>query len=132
MKIDSPKQTINKSAQEVFDFLNDVKNFEKLMPANVTKFETLGNDGFIFALAGMPEVELKKKETFAPNKIQFGAAANSKIDFNLLADIKEITETSSEVQVIFSGEFNMMIGMMIKGPINKMIETWVTNIPKAI
>jgi carbon monoxide dehydrogenase subunit G len=132
MKLDSPKQTIHKSQQEVFDFLNDVKNFEKLMPENMTKFETLGDDGFVFALAGMPEVALKKKDVVSPNKIQLGAPSGGKIDFNLLADIKEITVDSSEVQFVFSGEFNMMIGMMIKGPINKMIETWVTNIPKAI
>jgi carbon monoxide dehydrogenase subunit G len=132
MKLDSPKQTIHKSQQEVFDFLNDVKNFEKLMPENITKFEAIGEEGFVFALAGMPEVELKKKDAVAPNKIQLGAPAGSKIDFNLLADIKEITGDSSEVLFTFSGEFNMMIGMMIKGPITKMIETWVTNIPKAI
>lgn len=132
MKLDSPKQIIHKSQQEVFDFLNDVKNFEKLMPENITKFETIGDDGFVFALAGMPEVELKKKDIVAPNKIHLGAPSGSKIDFNLLADIKEITEDSSEVRFTFSGEFNMMIGMMIKGPINKLIDTWVTNIPKAI
>ena len=132
MKLDSPKQTIHKSQQEVFDFLNDIKNFEKLMPENVIKFETLENEGFTFAIKGMPEVTLKKKNVVSPNKIQLGAPSSDKIDFNLLAEILEITEDSSEVKFVFSGEFNMMIGMMIKGPITKMIETWVTNIPKAI
>lgn len=131
MKLDSPKQTINRSSKEVFDFLNDVKNFEKIMPENTSKFEVLENNGFVFALSGMPEVALRMRESHAPNNLIF-EAAGGKLDFNLNIDINEISEDSSEAQFIFNGDFNAMIGMMVKGPISKLIETWVTNIPKAI
>ncbi len=131
MKLDSPKKIIDKSPQEVFDFLNDVKNFEKLMPENTSKFEVISDNGFVFALSGMPEVALQIKETIVPNKISLGSAGG-KIDFNLVANINEITDASSEVQFVFSGDFNAMIGMMIKGPISKLIETLVDNIQKAI
>ncbi len=131
MTLESPKQVINKSSKEVFDFLNDVKNFEKLMPSNISKFEAVGEDGFVFALSGMPEIALKKKNSVSPNHINLGAAGG-KLDFNLSVDIKAITENSSEAQFNFNGEFNAMMAMMVKGPIKKMIETWVTNIPAAI
>ncbi len=131
MKLDSPKQIIEKSPQEVFDFLNDVKNFEKLMPENISKFEMLSEDTFIFALKGMPEIVLKKKEAIPPHKIILGAAGG-KLDFSLTGNIYEITPESSEVQLIFEGEFNAMMAMMIKGPINKFIETLTVNIPKSI
>ena len=39
MKLESPKVTVNKSTQDTFDFLSDVKNFETLMPENISKFE---------------------------------------------------------------------------------------------
>lgn len=131
MKLDSPKQIIEKSSQEVFDFLSDVKNFEKLMPENISKFEMLSEDKFIFALKGMPEIVLKKKEVIPPNKIVLGAAGG-KLDFSLIGNISEITLETSEVQLIFEGEFNAMMAMMIKGPINKFIETLTVNIPKVI
>ena len=131
MKSDSPKQIIEKSSQEVFDFLSDVKNFEKLMPENISKFEMLSEDKFIFALKGMPEIVLKKKEVIPPNKIVLGAAGG-KLDFSLIGNISEITLETSEVQLIFEGEFNAMMAMMIKGPINKFIETLTVNIPKVI
>lgn len=131
MKLESPNQIVEKSPKEVFDFLNDVKNFEKLMPENISKFELLSEDAFVFALSGMPEVALKKKDSISPEKVTLGATGG-KLDFNLDLNIKEISETSSEVQFMFNGEFNAMIGMMVKGPISKMIETWVRNIPKAI
>ncbi|NMH87863.1 SRPBCC family protein [Flavivirga algicola] len=131
MKLESPKINVSKSPQEVFDFLSDVKNFESLMPENISKFEVLENDKFLFALKGMPEIILKKKEAIAPNKIVLGAAGG-KLDFSLTGNIVEVNETSSEVQLEFTGDFNPMMAMMIKGPISKFIETLATSIPNAI
>lgn len=131
MNLESPKISVSKSPEDVFDFLTDVKNFESLMPENISKFEVLSEDTFVFALKGMPEIILKKKEVVPPNKIVLGAAGG-KIDFSLIGNITKIDETSSEVQLEFSGDFNPMMAMMIKGPISKFIETLATSIPKVI
>lgn len=131
MNLESPKINVEKSPEEVFEFLADVKNFESLMPENISKFEVLENDKFVFALKGMPEIILKKKEIDAPNKIVLGAAGG-KIDFSLTGNIVKTGDTSSEVQLQFAGDFNPMMAMMIKGPITKFIETLATSIPNAI
>ena len=62
MNLESPKVAVEKSQQELFDFLYDVKNFETIMPENISKFEVIDSDTFLFALKGMPEIILKKKE----------------------------------------------------------------------
>ena len=54
MNLESPKVTVEKSAQYQFDALCDVKNYEKLMPENIAKFEVTSEDSFIFGLSGMP------------------------------------------------------------------------------
>src|SRR5690606_17208575 len=131
MNLESPKIAIDKSSEDVFNFLSNIKNFEALMPESISKFEVLSEDTFLFALKGMPEIILKKKETIPPNKIILGAAGG-KLDFSLIANINTISETSSDVQLQFNGDFNPMMAMMIKGPINKFIETLATSIPKAI
>jgi carbon monoxide dehydrogenase subunit G len=131
MNLESPKINVDKSPQAVFDFLSNVKNFESLMPENISKFELLEDDTFLFALKGMPEIILKKKEVVPPNKIVLGAAGG-KLDFSLTGDITETGENSSDVQLTFNGDFNPMMAMMIKGPISKFIETLATSIPKAI
>ena len=131
MNLDSPTVTINKSAKDTYEFLTDIKNFEHLMPENISKFEVVGEDTFVFALKGMPEIELKKKEVIPHSKIVLGAAGG-KLDFSLIADISEIEIDKSEVQLLFEGDFNPMMAMMIKGPINKFLETLVSNMPKAV
>ena len=129
MNLESPKVTVPKSAQELFDLLSDVKNFEKLMPENIAKFEVIGDDAFIFGLKGMPEIKLKMKEKVAPNKIVLGAASD-KLPFTLVANIDAVSENSSNVKLDFEGDFNPMMAMMIKGPIGKFIETLATNMAK--
>ena len=131
MNLESPKVIVSKSQAEVCDFLADVKNFKSLMPENISKFEVLSDDTFVFALKGMPEIILKKKEVIPPNKIILGAAGG-KLDFSLIGHINKVDDSSSEVQLNFSGDFNPMMAMMIKGPITKFIETLSTNIPKSI
>lgn len=129
MNLESPKVTVEKSAQELFDSLTDVKNFEKLMPDNIAKFEVIGDDSFIFGLKGMPEIQLKMREKTVPNKIILGAASD-KLPFTLIANIESITESSSTVKLDFEGQFNAMMAMMVKGPISKFIETLASNMGK--
>ena len=129
MNLESPKVTVSKSAQELFDLLTDVRNFEKLMPENIAKFEVIGDDAFIFGLKGMPEIKLKMKEKVAPNKVVLGAASD-KLPFTLTASIDAVSENTSDVKLDFVGEFNPMMAMMIKGPIGKFIETLATNMNK--
>lgn len=131
MNLESPKVTVDKSQKELFEFLSDVKNFEFIMPENISKFEVLEADKFLFALKGMPEIVLKKTEVEAPNKIVLGAAGG-KIDFALTGFIKELDQNKSEVQLVFTGDFNPMMAMMIKGPISKFIETLATKMPEAV
>jgi ribosome-associated toxin RatA of RatAB toxin-antitoxin module len=129
MNLESPKVTVEKSSQELFDLLSDVKNFEKLMPDNIAKFEVIGDDAFIFGLKGMPEIKLKMKEKVVPNKIVLGAASD-KLPFTLVANIDSLSDSSSAVKLDFEGEFNAMMAMMIKGPISKFIETLANNMAK--
>ncbi|MGI9532684.1 MAG: SRPBCC family protein, partial [Lutimonas sp.] len=63
----------------------------------------------------------------SPNKIVLGSA-NEKFPFNLTADIEEATADSSNVQLLFDGKFNPMVAMMVKKPLQKFIDTLISNI----
>lgn len=129
MNLESPKVTVEKSAEYLFTALNDVKNFEKLMPDNIAKFEVLDENAFIFGLKGMPEIKLKMKDKIPFSKVILGAASD-KLPFTLTADLNALSENLTEVQLQFEGEFNAMMAMMIKGPIGKFIETLANNMHK--
>ena len=129
MNLESPKVTVEKSAEYLFTQLSDVKNFEKLMPENIAKFEVLGDDIFNFGLKGMPEIKLRMKEGIPNSKVVLNAASD-KLPFSLIANIDAISENSSNVKLDFAGDFNPMMAMMIKGPITKFLETLASNMHK--
>ena len=126
MNISGNKVLVNKSQKETFHFLTDLKNFEQLMPASIQKFE-VDEDSFIFGLKGMPEIRLVLKDKTEYSNVTLGAAS-SKLNFELVANIEEIDDTSSEVQLDFNAEFNMMMAMMVKKPLTSFIETLTDNL----
>ena len=127
MYLETPKRTVSKSDVQVFEYLTDFKNFEQLMPESIAKFELLNEDRFLFALKGMPEIVLERKEQHPNSKIVLGAASD-KIPFKLEIDIQGIDESQSEVQWSFEGEFNAMMAMMIKAPITNFMGTLSDNL----
>ena len=127
MNLTSRKVTVQKPAEELCDFLCDVKNFEKLMPDTISKFEIIRDDAFVFALKGMPEIALELKEVNSPIQLTLGAISD-KLPFTLIGNIEAINELSSYVSLQFEGDFNPMMAMMIKGPITKFIETLSSNL----
>jgi len=129
MELNSKRVTVQKSANELCEFLADAKNFEKIMPENISKFEMIKEDAFVFALKGMPEIALKVKEVHKPNTVVLGAMSD-KLPFTLTADIHEIDATTSSAALDFEGSFNPMMKMMIKGPITKFLDALSSNLEK--
>ena len=126
MNLESPKVTVQKSKEEIFNFLSKAENFKDIMPENIDKFEAADNS-FLFALKGMPEIRLNLLEQESTNKVVLGSASD-KFPFTLTANITEVSEGSSDVQLLFDGKFNAMMAMMVKGPLQKFIDTLIKNI----
>ena len=130
MNLESSKIIVNKSSEEIYNFLIEVKNFEKLMPEGISKFDLISNNEFLFALKGMPEITLVKKSETPFESVVLGSSG--KLEFSLKTSITSLDQTKSQIQLLFSGDFNPMMTMMIKGPISKFIENLVNNIQKYI
>ena len=77
----------------------------------------------------MPEIRLVVKEQNEFSNIKFGAAS-SKLDFSLNVLINQVSENTCESQLKFEGDFNPMMAMMVKGPLQKFIDTLAENAAK--
>lgn len=128
MNIQGDKVIVQKSAKAVFNHFTQLENFKDIMPDNIQKFEVDG-DSFLFGLPGMPEIRLVLKDKTQHTNITLGAAS-SKLPFTLSADINELSEQSSEMQLNFNGDFNPMMAMMVKKPLSKFIKTLTENLSK--
>ena len=125
MNLETKKTIVPKSAKDLFALLEKVETFERLMPENISKFQVLTDTSFVFALKGMPEIFLEKKGSTPNSQLVLGEA-NGKIPFQLPTNITEVSNNESEVQLLFKGDFNPLMAMMVKTPISKFIEVLVT------
>src|SRR5690606_4753091 len=129
MNLESPKVTTHKNQQEMFNFLTQVENYEQVMPDSLEKFKVTRPQAFIFSLKGMPQIELEIKETREPELIVLGSTSD-KFDFSIDLNIESAGDDQSDVQLFFTGKFNTMMAMMVKGPLKKFIDTLSQNIQK--
>ncbi|MCF4102443.1 SRPBCC family protein [Gillisia sp. M10.2A] len=129
MNLESPRVTAPKNQQEMYNFLTNIENYKQLMPSSIEKFEVTAPDTFLFALKGMPQIELQIKETREPELVVLGSTS-PKFDFSLSIAINAAAEDKSEVQLTFDGKFNAMMAMMVKGPLQKFINTLSENVSK--
>jgi hypothetical protein len=77
----------------------------------------------------MPEIRLNLIEQDSTNKVVLGSASD-KFPFTLTANIDDVGENSSDVQLSFDGKFNPMMAMMVKAPLQKFINTLSENLEK--
>ena len=127
MKLESIKTVSVLSNNLLFEKLCTVENFNKIMPQNISKFEIINEDTFVFSLKGMPSLELKIDEKENPNRIKL-SSVDSKIVFSLTAHILENDNNTSLFYLEFLGDLNPMMVMMVKTPLQTFIDELSSNI----
>lgn len=118
-RIEGKKVNINKPRAEVYSVLANPANFQKVMPSDVTKFEADENS-FVFGLKGMPEIRMVFSEKVENEKLVL-KAASSKLDVALNA-LFEDADGNTQAQLIFEGDFNPMLKMMVERPLRNFVE----------
>ncbi len=119
-RLESEKAIINKPAKEVFNFLADFKNIGTLMPPQVVNFET---DGATckFTIEGMATLGMRYGSKTANTEIVMSKHEKAPFDFNLICKINELSNDSTELQLLFDADLNPFLKMMAEKPLTNFI-----------
>ena len=115
-KIESEKVDINNSAEKIFNYLSDFNNFEKLMPPQVSNWESTADD-CSFMINGMATIGMKIIEKIPNSKIVISSNGKVPFDFKLFVYMTEKGATASVGQITFESELNPMMKMMVEKPL---------------
>ncbi|MGC4128447.1 MAG: SRPBCC family protein [Bergeyella sp.] len=127
MNLEGRKIIVNKSVSELVEMLKKPEDYKNLMPSSLNKFESWEN-GFKFGLSGMPEIALKIAEV--SNEKVILESASSSLDFALTGTMNTLSDSQTEVQLLFDGKFNPFIKMMVEKPLQNFINSLTDNIEK--
>lgn len=115
-KIESDVVQIDNSAANVFTYLSNFNNFQKLMPDQVTNWQSTA-DECTFTINGMATIGMKIIEKTPSSKISIVSNGKVPFDFNLFVLLTEKGDTASTGQLIFESELNPMLKMMVVKPL---------------
>ncbi len=126
-RIESDKTEIKKSAREVYNFLSDFNNFEKLMPEQVTNWKSTA-DSCSFTISGMASLGMKIVEKKPNSIIRVARDGNAPFDFTLECLLNEKNPNESEVQLAFDADLNPMLKMMAVKPLTNFLNLLVAKL----
>ena len=130
LTIESTKVEVNKSAQEVFDFLLDLNNLEKLMPQDRIEYWKSTEDTCRFGIKNLSSIGMKVKESTSPNQIILESDGKNPFTFSLTIYINGDAEINS--YFVFEGDVNMFMKAMVQKPLKQFFDTLAENLPQAL
>ncbi len=120
MDFESKWQSINAPSQKVYDFLNDLRNLEKLMPDQIIDYKAEAQK-CSFTIKGMTSLSLKVEQSVPEKLIRLVPEGKSPFEFELMAHIKE-DDAQTLVKIQLQANLNPMLAMMAKRPLKNLVE----------
>ena len=127
MKLESSIATVAKPIEDVFEQLTRASTYELLMPEEAS-FRIKDEKHFSFKLGSMPVIPLKL-ERQTPNTQIVMAADGGNVPFELHANLEAI-DGETKIQLVFEGNINPMMQMMVKKPLTQFLEALIANTGK--
>jgi hypothetical protein len=115
-KIESEKVEIANSAQNIFNYLTDFNNFQKLMPPQVTNWQSTTEE-CSFTINGMATIGMKIIEKTPNSQITISSHGKVPFEFKLFILITEKDAANCVGQINFESDLNPMLKMMVEKPL---------------
>lgn len=126
----SDKITINKSQEEIYVFLSDFDNFEKLMPEQVTNWKST-NENCSFTIQGMADLAMKIGDRTEFSKVTYVSDGNKPFAFDMNTDIIA-NGNNSETQITLNANLNPMLKMMASRPLQNFVNLLVNKLKEIL
>jgi carbon monoxide dehydrogenase subunit G len=123
--------TVQKTQSEVFNFLSDYNNFGKLMPEQVTNWQSTDTE-CSFTIQGMASLQMKIVERRANDLISMESFGKTPIKFTLFVNIEAVNDQSCTALVSIDADINPMLKMMLDKPLSNLVEKLATKIPQVV
>ena len=130
-RIESETATVQKSAEHIFNFLSNFNNFEKLMPEQVTNWQSTEEE-CSFTISGMASLGMKITEKTPNSLIKVAKNGKAPFDFTLDCMIKEAGADACQVQLAFDADLNPMLKMMAVKPLTNFLNLLVTRLGQIV
>jgi hypothetical protein len=129
-KFESRPGKLTCTTPEVFNFITDIRNFEQFIPADNIKNWQASEDSCSFQVPPLGNANVRITESTPNSIVVFSGNALQQNSFKLEVHISENERKLSEVRITLTADLNPVLLMMAKGPIERFLETLVSEMEK--
>ena len=130
-RIESQSTQVNAASSEVFTYLCNMNNIEKLLPAGKYTEWKADNDSCSFKIQNAYTIGMRIKESSPHSSITYESTAGSPFPFTLLVKLTaEGTQTTG--QLICEAQINPFLEMMVKAPLKNLFDYMSGQVPSAM
>jgi len=120
-RFESKWEELKVADTEVFAFLSDFRNFEALMPEQITHWNA-NADSCSFTIPGMADLAMRMTSKVPCKSILIESVGSKPIAYNLLINIQPLKVNHSTAQIAIEAELNPFMGMMASKPLQNLVD----------
>ncbi|NOW97990.1 SRPBCC family protein [Mucilaginibacter sp. SG564] len=120
MSIFTSNTSINKPINEVYEFLADFNNHQKLMPENIQEWVSTTDEAH-FSIQNMAKLSLKIESRIPDQEIIIVPTAKSPFDLKLKWSLS-FDNDHTNILFTIDADLNMMMKMLASGPLQKLAD----------
>jgi len=118
------------SAEEFYDFVTDVRNFERFISADTFSNLKTEKSSLNFQVNVLGTVNLSITERTMYNKVVYKGETRQVKDFFLIMDIMNSGATDTDVTVTLQADLNPMLKILADSQVKRFLETLVEEMEK--
>ena len=120
-RIESKHVDIARPAQDVYTFLQDMNNFQQLLPQDRISDWKSDGTSCSFKVAGAATIGLQLDGGTAPDHVRLKSTERSPFPFTLDVHLNEANGSTDAYQV-FEADLNPFIKMMVESPLKNLFD----------
>lgn len=121
MAVFESKVNIDKPISEVYHFLSDFNNHERLMPDNITNWSSTINKAS-FSIKNLGNLSLQISNKIENQTIIILPASETPFNVEMRWVLADLGDNTTEAILTVTAELNMMLKMLASGPLKKLVE----------
>ena len=118
------------TAEEVFNFVTDIRNFEQFIPQGTINNWQAERESCSFSVSMLGTVNFRLAEKEMYNKVVFTGDALKENDFSLVLHISGNGEDRAEVRVSLNADLNPVLKVMAAKPIGQFLESLINEMER--
>jgi hypothetical protein len=118
------------NAEEVFNFVSDIRNFEQFVPEGTISNWQAEKESCSFSVSMLGTVTFRLAEKEKYNRVVFNGDALKKNDFSITLYISANDDKRAGVHLTLDADLNPMLKMMAAKPIAQFLEMLVSEMER--